>query len=857
MDKAILKKFAIESRRDLMKKIEVKLKNYYVDEEFSKEQKNDIYVLTNEKHSLKLTDEQYKKRELLVRRINDLSLEQVTKEAAYTWFNRIIAIRYMELNDILPLTKNNSSLGIRVLSSKDNKPDPEILKFTNLSNPDLNINFKKEQYAKLTEESKFEYVLLLVCKKLGQVIPQVFDGITDYIDILIPDNLLNDTGFVNKVVKEVPEENFKQVEVIGWLYQYYNQTEKDRVISAKKVYKKTEIPYATQLFTPDWIVKYMVENSLGRYWVEHNNDFKIVENWKYFIKDNLDIKSEKINPQDISFIDPCCGSGHILVYAFEVLYQIYESVGFNKTDIPVLILKNNIYGLDIDDRAEQLSILSILLKAREYDKNIFNKEVVKNLNIMSLQEPKNIDDFSVNILPNALKEKVNYLKDTFDNAKEIGSLLLVDNNEYSDVLTYINKIITMDTTKLLKDIPSLIKQAEILSKKYDVVVTNPPYMNNSVMSPKLKEYLLLNYKDIKSDLFSAFIIRDSYFGKTEAYLGHMTPNVWMFISSYEKLREYIINNLSINSLIQIGRGSFFNEATVDLVSFVLSNNAFSKKGVYFKMFDIKGDMVIQDKHFKEILNDDSRNERFITNIDNFKNVPGNPIAYWVSDKILKNFAQGTPLSKIAYPRQGLATGDNDKFLRLWYEVSNDNLFLNCQSHKEAFESNKKWYPYNKGGRYRKWYGNNDYVVNWKYGGEELKRFDGTVLRNQKYYFGECISWSLISSSTISFRYKPVGNLFDVAGMSCFASSEIPLCYLLALNNTCLVDIFMSILAPTINYQVGNIANIPVIYNEEKCTEICKMSEKNIKISKMDWDAFETSWDFKIHPLVFSKLINSN
>ncbi len=330
MDKTILKKFAIESRKELMEKVENKIKSFYIDEVFSKVQKGDIYVLSNEKHTLNLSKEEYDKREVLIKRIQELGLEQVIEESAYTWFNRIVAIRYMEINDYLPLTKDNQSLGIRVLSAKDNTPDPEIMRFTNLTNPELDIDLKEEEYSELKKKDEkeggsnnvFKYLLLLVCKKLGRVIPQVFDGVTDYIDILIPDNLLNDTGFVNKIITEVPEDNYNQVEIIGWLYQYYNQTEKDRVISAKKVYKKNEIPYATQLFTPDWIVKYMVENSLGRYWVEHSDNDQIIDNWKYFIKYNIEKQKELINPTEITFIDPCCGSGHILVYAFEVLYQI-------------------------------------------------------------------------------------------------------------------------------------------------------------------------------------------------------------------------------------------------------------------------------------------------------------------------------------------------------------------------------------------------------------------------------------------------------------------------------------------------------------------------------------------------------
>ena len=438
MDKSILKNFAIDARKNLQDQIEDKIKTFFIEEEFKKEQRGDIYVLTNKNHTQTLTKAEYEKRELLIKRIDDLGLNKVIEEAAYTWFNRIVAIRYMEINNYLPLTKNNESLDIRILSSKDNKVDPEILKYSNLTNSHLDLNINLEYLDSLSNDNKkFEYILQVVVDKLKKVIPQVFGGITDYIDILIPSNLLNEGSFVHSVVKDIPINNFTKVEIIGWLYQYYNQTEKDRVISPKNknVYKKDEIAYATQLFTPDWIVKYMVENSLGRYWIENSGiDYKdLMSNWKYFIKDNLDIKGKTISPEEITFIDPCSGSGHILVYAFEVFYQIYLSAGYNKKDIPELILKNNIYGLDIDDRAGQLSVLALLLKAREYDKDIFNKEIVSNLNILSLQESQNVNVNSLEMLPENEKKTAEYLKEVFKDAKEIGSLLIVEDNDYKEL----------------------------------------------------------------------------------------------------------------------------------------------------------------------------------------------------------------------------------------------------------------------------------------------------------------------------------------------------------------------------------------------------------------------------------------
>lgn len=865
MDKGILKKFAIESRKDLMEKIKNKINTFYIDEEFKKEQKGEIYVLSNEKHSLSLTNEEYQKRELLIKRIKELSLEQVIEEAAYTWFNRIIAIRYMEINDYLPLTKDNQSLGIRVLSSKDNTPDPEILKFTNLINPDLDIDFKKEKYVELKDDNeKFKYVLLLVCKKLGRVIPQVFDGITDYIDILIPDNLLNDTGFITKIINEVPVENYNQVEIIGWLYQYYNQTEKDRVISAKKAYKKNEIPYATQLFTPDWIVKYMVENSLGRYWVEHNGDealypldnlypsnnlyssSSITSNWKYFIKDNIENKKDKLNPTEITLIDPCCGSGHILVYAFEVFYQIYLKSGFNKNDISELILKNNIYGLDIDDRAGQLSILSVLLKARECDKNIFNKEVVRNLNIMSIQESNTISEISIdNITTNNIKEQAKYLIDNFRNAKEIGSLLILENYDYSQLEKNINNDETIFGIELKEKLIPIIKIAKMLSQKYNIVVTNPPYMNSSIMPKYLKKYLYKNYNDFKNDMFSSFVSQNNNICMNNGYLGFMTPYVWMFITSYEKMRKYLLKKNTITSLIQF-EYSAFEEATVPICSFILNNNNLSKIGTYFKLTDFKGGMKNQEKMFLNALNNNV-NYKFITSCNNFECLPGTPIVYWLSDSFLKIFAY-PKLEKSVVSKMGLQTSNNEKFLRLWYEIENNKF-------------NKKWFPHNKGGAYRKWYGNREFVVDWENNGKNIKDDKKKNLEkglidpknskcwNEEYYFKKTISWSLITSGNFSARYYDESFIPNIAAPSLFFDNSKNILYILGFLNSKIALIITKAYNPTINMKTGDIVNLPFVMDQLKKTDINNIVDNNINISKDDWDSFETSWDFKGHPLI--------
>ena len=841
MDKVILKKFAIESRQDLMDKIKNKIKTFYIDEDFKNEQKGDIYILSNDKHSLSLTNAEFKKRELLVKRIKELSLEQVIEEAAYTWFNRIIAIRYMEINDMLPLTRDNQSLGIRVLSSKDNIPDPEILKFSNLINSELDIDFKKEKYFELKDDNeKFKYVLLLVCKKLGKVIPQVFDGTTDYIDLLIPDNLLKDTGFVAKVINEVPESNFNQVEIIGWLYQYYNQLEKDRVISAKKIYKKSEIAYATQLFTPDWIVKYMVENSLGKFWKKHS-DFNITpQNWKYYIDDETP-KGEICNPNEIAFIDPCCGSGHILVYAFEVFYQIYLQAGYNKNNIAELILENNLFGLDVDDRAGQLSILSILLKAREYDKNIFNKDIAKRLNVMSIQESNSISDALINnIQLEKNRENAIYLIDKFKNAKEIGSLLLLNNNDYEELKREVENDNTIFGIELREKLLPIIKIAKILTKKYDVVVTNPPYMNKGSMSDNLKKYIFKNYANYKTDLFSAFIINNIRLTKKDCYLGFMTPYVWMFISSYEELRNYLFENVKIDSLIQL-EYSAFEEAVVPICSFVLKNDKEDLLGKYIRLSDYRGGMKVQEEKYLEIINNKKENY-FITDMNKMKNIPGKPISYWLSDKMFLTF-NNPKVADFTFLKAGVVTGNDNFFIKLWFEINNTEI---CFEKRNEYG---KYHLFQKGGSFRRWYGNREYVIalsnlyNDKLVNNSVRRGD------KKFYFKKGIGWSQIGSNAEKSFRKIDDSVCGTATPTLYLKNDKHYNYMLALLNTKYSEILVNIFNPTLNLLTTDVGNIPFIINENNIGIIDELVEDNILIAKNDWDSFETSWDFKKHPLL--------
>lgn len=903
MDKVILKKFAVESRQELMDKIRNKIKMFYIDEEFKSEQRGELYILSNGKHSLSLTNEEYKKRELLIKRINELSLEQVIEEAAYTWFNRIIAIRYMEIHDYLPLTKDNQSLGIRVLSSKDNTPDPEIMKFTNLVNPDLDIDFNKEKYVELKDDNeKFKYVLLLVCKKLGRVIPQVFDGITDYIDILMPDNLLNDTGFITKVINEVPEENYNQVEIIGWLYQYYILEKKDEVfknLKNKIKLDKNSIPAATQLFTPDWVVKYMVENTLGKLWINSNTQISFENKLNYYVK----IKDEKVNnkitnPETIKAIDPCSGSGHILLYFFELFFKIYESVGYIKNDIPEKIIRNNLFGLDIDDRAGQLSILTVLLKAREYDKDIFNKKIKPH--ICSIQESNVLSKDSLELLKEVGNDELNniidYVYETFVDAKEYGSIIKVNTMNYSLLYEKIEQVkrknLDIFEYQHLKEIEQkfipLIEQAIIMSQKYNVVVTNPPYMGNKGMNTKLLNYTKKYYNDYKFDMFSVFIKRASDLTDDGYYYALVTQPSILFLSSFEQLRNYILSNETINSVLHMGRGIF----GVDFGStaFVIQkekNNDFI--GKYFKLHDrtfqyidcedIKNifletlkneDYTFNFSNYvysnEEIIEDDVKENEDITNENVkilycknqklFQNIPTQPFAYWLSDKMIKLFEMKKVGDEYT-AKQGIITADTNRFLRKWTEVDFSKIGWNYANKLEAKESKKKWFPYNKGGNYRKWYGNNEYLINWYNDGQELRKFTDTLpqgstarLKSQEYYFKESITWSLISSKYFGARYSYKGFLFDVGGSSIFKNEEnYSLEYLLAFLSTNIASKILKVLNPTMNCPIKDVKALPLIYKREYENEIKELVKQNIEMSKDDWDSFEISWDFKKHPLL--------
>jgi len=759
----------------------------------------------------------------------------VVEEVAYTWFNRLIAVRFMEVNDYLPSR-------VRVLSSEHaGKSEPDLV--TAPFDAGLPLSQKeKERIDRMKRENQldelFRMLFIRQCNALNALLPELFEETNDYSELLLNISYTDKEGVVSRLVGEIAADDFNvekegQVEIIGWLYQYYNTEPKQEVFDLlKKNVKitKERIPAATQLFTPDWIVCYMVENSLGRLWLERHPNEKLKSQWSYYVEEAeqdpavaerllaLRAKPPIESPEDITFIDPCMGSGHILVYAFDVLMQIYESCGYNTRDAAKLIIEKNLHGLDIDLRAYQLAYFALAVKARQYNRRI---------------------------LTDGVKPQV-YHPAGFPDGEEYGSLAKVDDLP-SRPMEKIGQL-SLDDTPYETQL-RVWNFKRLLTQKYDVVCTNPPYMGSSGMNGKLAEFVKKEYPDSKSDLSTAFMERTIEMCDQNGMMAMINIPVWMFLSSYEKLREKIALKNTITSMVHFGRGVFGSDFGTTAFA-VAKNHIVSYKGTYRRLFEKQGavDSVEQkEKWFLEGMG------HHTATADNFAKIPGMPIAYWVSEALLDAFKNGELLGSIAASKQGLATADNDRFLRLWQEISVERTQFNAKNSMEAEASGSKWFPYNKGGEFRKWYGNNDFLVNWEHDGQEIRNFrdssgkQRSVVRNPQYYFHESSSWSLVSSGVAAFRYKPIGHIFDVAGMSFFSNEK--LYYLLALCNTNVVMKILEIVAPTINYQCGDIANIPVISSNDETENIESVVEFNISLSRADWDSFETSWDFTRHPLI--------
>lgn len=856
MNKSRIQKFAVDGHKLLYKQIAQRAYQYGIEEG------NIGKADASEVRGRILSPLEKSQRAALIAEINANGYPQTIEHVTYIWFNRIVALRFMEVNNYLPSH-------IRVFSDASGAFKPEIL------NDVLHLEMEgldKAQIAEYIEnnntEELYRYLLLTQCAELKAALPDIFvfgARDCDYTELLFPNNSLSGDSFIAKMLSETDEKEDWQdaVQIIGWLYQYYNDERKNEVINIYKgTVKKEDIPAATQLFTTDWVVRYMVDNSLGRYWIERHPESKLAEKLGFFVTPkNGEIKhiDEFVKPEDVKFLDPCMGSGHILVYAFDVLMEIYKESGYTERDAAAMIVQNNLFGLDIDDRASQLAYFAVMMKARSYDRRFLSRGIKPN--VLAIKESNGMgvavrDELTTDAEMNTISR---YLVDTFRDAKELGSIITVEPKDYDGYMAYLDGCdgegqLTMDDADWLQNtrpmLKALARQAKVLAAKYPVVCTNPPYLNK--MEGRLKTFVTENYKDYSGDLFSVFTYRNLMFCKQDGYCGYMTPFVWMFIKTYEKLREFIVQSKSITTLVQM-EYSAFEEATVPICSFVLRNGKTTENGLYFKLSDFKGGMEVQKQKVLEALADKNCGYFYEADQSNFSKIPGSPVAYWVSQNILNAFGNKT-LGMIANPKVGLQTGENNRFTRLWYEILFDNFKVDAHSGIDALNSKKKWFPYNKGGDFRKWYGNNDYVVNWENDGWEIKHFtdDKGKLRsrpqNTDTYFHESITWSKISSGTIAFRYKPTGHIYDVAGTSVFAGTTM-LLYLAGFCNSCVAMKFAQMLSPTINYEVGHISCFPIEFSDDAANTVTEVVNRCISISKDDWDADETSWDFKRNPLV--------
>ena len=866
MNKNAIKKFATEARRELISRVSQRALKYGISDKEVGDPNDDSVG----GHLLSSTEK--KQRAALIAQIKEKGYEQVMEEVAYTWFNRFSALRFMEVNGYLPSH-------VRVFTDEENNFKPQVIsEAIHLELDGLDME-KVYAYKEANDNDElYKYLLITQCNALNSVLPGMFQKIADYTELLFPDNLLREGSVVQQMIELIPEDDWKDaVQIIGWLYQYYNSEKKDDVFAAlKKNVKitKENIPAATQLFTPDWIVRYMVENSLGRLWLEGHPDVKeqllpteeeqsayVAGNrdpedtkWHYYLEEAeqepevqaqlAEIRKEyaALTPDQLKVIDPCSGSGHILAYMFDVLMKIYESYGYTTREAVASIVENNLYGLDIDDRAAQLAYFAVMMKARQYDRRFFSRGIQPH--VYAIAESNHVDSFALEYFCNGdakLKKAMDTIISELHDAKEYGSILTVTPQDWSalyDRFAEITEDINMSRETALRELLPLVQVAEALAQKYDTVVTNPPYMGSSGMNAKLTDFVKKNYPDSKSDLFSCFIEHGNGMIKRNRFNCMVTMQSWMFLSSFEKMREKVLRTKSITNLMHMENmvmGIAFGTAVT-----VFRNNVINGyKGTYnqIKLQDIEND---KPRVFPVLEN------RFAqTSTDNFSKIPGSPVAYWVSEAVLECY-KNSSIYDYAKPCKGIDTGDNNIFLRLWHEIAENKLFL--PKGKPCCTDDflhLKWFPYNKGGNYRRWYGNNEYVLNWEGNGNKLRQFKGSNLRNKDRYFEQGITWSTVTSGKSSFRFFTFGFLFDNGGSCLFADKH--LLYIQGLLNSCVSQELLSI-QPTLNNQPGTIGSIPLILSPGEPT-VDDFVNTNIALSKNDWDSFETSWDFVTHPFI--------
>ena len=875
MDKNAIKKFAIWARTELIARVLLKGVEYGITEDNIEDANADSA------HGKVLTADEKKQRQALIAEINDKGYKQVMEEVAYTWFNRFSALRFMEVNGYLPSH-------VRVFTDEENNFKPQII--TEAIHLDLDgLNMEKVYELKEAEKTEelYKYLLIVQCNALNKILPGMFQKIADYTELLLPDNLLREGSVIQQMIELIPEDDWKDaVQIIGWLYQYYNSEKKDDVFAAlKKNVKitKENIPAATQLFTPDWIVRYMVENSLGRLWLEGHPDVKEQllpteeeqsayaagkrdpedTKWHYYLEEAeqepevqaqlAEIRKEyaALTPDQLKVIDPCSGSGHILAYMFDVLMKIYESYGYTTREAVASIVENNLYGLDIDDRAAQLAYFAVMMKARQYDRRFFSRGIQPH--VYAIVESNHVDKFAVDYFCNG-DAKLTTAMDTIikelHDAKEYGSILTVTPQNWTalyDRFAEITEDINMSRETALRELLPLVQVAEALAQKYDAVVTNPPYMGISNGDGKLNTLVKKKFPDTKSDLFAVFIERCNAMIQKNRLLGIITQHSWMFISTFENMRSKCLNHDILN-MAHLGARAFeeIGGEVVQTTSFI-QRNSFVKNyiGTYSRLVSY----TTQYDKEKAFL---SKKDIYKAKQSGFYEIPGNPIAYWVSERTLKAFESDHLLKDTVSASVGIQTGDNEKFLHFWWEIFNTEIMFCAKNVQDSYQE-KKWFPYNKGGEFRKWSGNDLTVIDWQNDGEHIKENSQLTGHHYQQYadslkFKPLVTWSRITTGTPAFRLKLAGYLSDMAGFSLYAE-EMNLRAVAAYCNSVVAKHYLSFLAPTLNIMVGSVLSMPFDLPVNELNNINGFVDRLMGISKSDWDSFETSWDFQHHPLL--------
>ena len=865
MDKNAIKKYAVWARRELIERVSQRAMIYGI----TAKDVGDPNAESVNGHLLSQAEK--RQRQALIRKIKTKGYEQVMEEVSYTWFNRFAALRFMEVNGYLPSH-------IRVFTNDAGEFKPQILaEAIHLELDGLDMNKVYELESANKSEELFKYLLIVQCNALNSILPGMFQRIEDYTELLLPDYLLREGSVIEQMVTTIPEEDWTdQVQIIGWLYQYYNTEPKDKVFSdLKKNIKitKENIPAATQLFTPDWIVHYMVENSLGRLWLEGHPNDALKSEWKYYL-DEADQEPEvqaqlvairkeyaALKPEEIRVIDPCMGSGHILCVLFDVLVRIYEDYGYTAREAAVKIVENNLWGLDIDERAAQLSYFAVMMKARQYDRRFFTRKVQPH--VYAIEESNGITsapmhDMGLNLSQEeygiAAKQAMRLVEEMHD-AKEYGSIIHVTPCDWELLRRF--AVPKEEEGQLHLDIhgeieatvrlQQLINIGEALSQQYDAVVTNPPYMGNSGMNVRLSQYVKNAFPDEKSDLSTCFMNKCISMCTQRGYTAMINIPVWMFLSSYEKMRLKILDRNTYSSVLHFGRGVF--GADFGTVSFSIAKRRVDNyRGKYLRLFDKQSSVDSIDQKLTWFM---KRKGEFTASQERFLKIPGAPVAYWISDNLISSFDKGIRIDDLGSARQGIIPGNVNEFLRLWHEVSIKKIGF---GHSEFADINRygfKWFPYNKGGAFRRWYGNIDYVINMENEGYDIKysgKNNNYRLREPDLYFQEAVTWSKLTIGAFSSRYMPAGNLFDIAGC-CVIFLGDNLKYVLAFTNSIVCTKILSVISPTLNYEVDHIKKLPVLFDEERKREIDRLVQSNIDFSKEDWDSFETSWDFQVHPLI--------